>query len=108
MVEEHPVAAEAPKKVDAVKEEPPPAPVQPAAPKVEQPRLSPEQEFADRVNKLIDDATAAGLRPLPVVARILAKRGMSLVDQARVTAADVAERFLTSLEGSSRAKSEKK
>lgn len=65
-------------------------------------------EFSDRINQLIDDATAAGLRPLPVVAMILAKRGMSFVDQARASAADVAERFLASLEGSSRAKTTEK
>ena len=79
------------------------------APRVEEAQVpSPMQEFSDRINQLIDDAAAAGLRPLPVVATILAKRGMSLVDQVRASAADVAERFLASLEGSSRAKPEKK
>ena len=63
--------------------------------------------FADKVSHLIDEATAAGLRPLPVLATLLAKRGMGLFDQARAGAADVADRFLASLEGA-RAKAEKK
>lgn len=66
------------------------------------------QTCADEVNQLIDKYTAAGLRPLPVLATILAKRGMGLFDQARASAAEVADRFLASLEGGVRAKAEKK
>lgn len=106
---EPPVAEnEAPEKAEAQAVPLTPVAGNEASKKAEEAQPSPVQEFSDRINQLIDDATAEGLRPLPVVATILAKRGMGLIDQARARAADVAERFLTSLEGSSRAKPEKK
>ena len=76
---------------------------QPVAPA---PRMT-TQSFADRVNVLIDEAMAEGLRPLPVLASILAKRGVGLIDQGRALLADVADSWLERLEGS-RAKTEKK
>ena len=63
--------------------------------------------FADRVNALIDEAMAEGLRPLPVLASILAKRGVGLIDQGRALLADVADGWLSRIEGGN-AKAEKK
>ena len=65
------------------------------------------QTCADEVNQLIDRYTAANLKPLPVLAAILAKRGMGLLDQTRASLADMAERFLVSIE-SGNAKETKK
>jgi len=65
------------------------------------------QGFSDKVNLLIDEAAAAGLRPLPVLATILAKRGMGLFDQVREGVTAATDRFLATLE-SVHAKAEKK
>ena len=67
-----------------------------------------QQVFADKVNQLIEEATAAGLRPLPVLAAILAKRGMGLFDQGRATLEDMIGRGLTALESGGNAKTAKK
>lgn len=56
------------------------------------------QTCADEVNQIIDKYTAAGLRPLPVLAKILAKRGMGLLDQVRAAAADVIDQGLSKLD----------
>ena len=57
-----------------------------------------KDEFVLILDKLIERATADGLRPLPVLATILAKRGFSLLDQVRSTAEDMVGRALTALE----------
>ena len=62
---------------------------------------SPPPTFADRVNALIDEAIAKGERPLPILASILARRGMGLVDQGRAVLGDMFEQGLARLEGSS-------
>lgn len=74
--------------------------------KAKAPRLT-LQVFADRVNQLIDEAIAEDLRPLPVLATILAKRGMGLFDQTRASVAEAIERSLDYLERG-HAKAEKK
>ena len=93
------------KDVEAPKAEAPKAEAPQQEAEEEQPRMT-TQGFADRVNLLIDEATTDGLRPLPVLVTILAKRGVGLIDQARAGVADVTDRFLASLEGS-RAKAKK-
>ena len=79
------------------------APVE--VPKPEAPLTN--QTCADEVNQLIDRYTAANLKPLVVIAIVLTKRGAGLVEQGRASFAELAERFLISIEGGN-AKAEKK
>ena len=72
----------------------------PLAPKEEETQELPltKDDFVFILDKLIERATVSGLRPLPVMATILAKRGFSLLDQVRSTAEDMVGRALTALE----------